>query len=399
MVETHSSKPWDVFVAGGGPAGLATAIAARLRGLTVLVADGAIPPIDKSCGEGLLPGGVEALQRLGVSIPEVESYSFRGIRFVSGGTRAEAEFPRGTAYGIRRTHLHRILLERAAACGVRLLWQTPVTRLHPEGALVAGNLVRARWVVGADGSGSRVRRWAGLDQTGPGQTMPGQTLPGQTWWSVVDKRGKRSVRFGFRRRYRLAPWTDFMELHWGRRCQVYVTPISGDEVCVAMISSDQKLRPARIDDALEEFPELCARLESAELTSSERGAVTMTRRLRRVHRGATVLVGDASGGVDAITGEGLCLAFRQAALLGDCLAEGELARYEEGHRALLRQPALVARMMLFMARHGYVRQRVMQAFQSSPRSFARMLAMHVGEGSTRDHISGGIALGWELLTA
>jgi flavin-dependent dehydrogenase len=393
-VETHSSKPWDVFVAGGGPAGLATAIAARLRGLTVLVADGAIPPIDKSCGEGLLPGGVEALQKLGVSIPEIDSYSFRGIRFVSGGTRAEAEFPRGTAYGIRRTHLHRILLERAAACGVRLLWQTPVTGLHPEGAMVAGNLVRAHWVVGADGSGSRVRRWAGLDQTGPGQS-----LPDQTWWSVVDKRDKRSVRFGFRRRYRLAPWTDFIELHWGRRCQVYVTPISGDEVCVAMISSDQKLRSARIDDALEEFPELCARLENAELTSSERGAVTMTRRLRRVHLGRTVLVGDASGGVDAITGEGLCLAFRQAALLGDCLAEGDLARYEEGHRALLRRPALVARMMLFMARHGSVRRRVMQAFQSSPRSFARMLAMHVGEGSTRDHISDGIALGWELLTA
>jgi hypothetical protein len=41
----------------------------------------------------------------------------------------------------------------------------------------------------------------------------------------------------------------------------------------------------------------------------------------------------------------------------------------------------------------------MQVFQSSPRSFAGMLAMHVGEGSTRDYISNGIALGWELLRA
>jgi len=379
VVETHCSKLWDVFVAGGGPAGLATAIAARRRGLSAVVADGAIPPIDKSCGEGLLPGGREALQSLGVSIPEGESYPFRGIRFVSGDTRAEAEFPRGTAYGIRRTHLHRILVERAEACGVRLLWQTPVIGLHPEGVLVAGELVRARWVVGADGFSSRVRRWAGLDRQ--------------------ERSGQRSLRFGFRRRYRLAPWTDFMELHWGLGCQVYVTPIGREEICVAMISSDPKLRAARIDDALEEFPELRARLENAEVTSSERGAVTITRKLRSVRCGRVVLVGDASGGVDAITGEGLCLAFRQATLLGDCLAEGDLARYEKEHRELLRRPALVARMMLFMARHDYLRQRTMQVFQSSPRAFAGMLAMHVGEGSMRDHISNGIALGWEFLKA
>jgi flavin-dependent dehydrogenase len=180
------------------------------------------------------------------------------------------------------------------------------------------------------------------------------------------------------------------------------------------------LRPTRrIDDALEEFPELCARLENAELTfgdpafsdpassdrassdraSSDRGAITVTRKLREVYRGRTVLVGDASGGVDAITGEGLCLAFRQAMLLGDCLADGDLGRYQEGHRALLRRPALIARMMLSLAKHGNLRRRTMQVFQRSPRSFAGMLAMHVGEGSTRDHISNGIAIGWELLTA
>ncbi len=146
-----SPNPWDVFVVGGGPAGLATAIAARRHGLSVVLADGAVPPIDKPCGEGLMPDGVEALRDLGITIPEGEAYPFRGIRFVSDGIRAEAAFPRGTAYGIRRTHLHRVLLDHAAACGVRLLWQAAVTGLHPEGALVAGELVRARWVVGADG--------------------------------------------------------------------------------------------------------------------------------------------------------------------------------------------------------------------------------------------------------
>jgi hypothetical protein len=55
--------------------------------------------------------------------------------------------------------------------------------------------------------------------------------------------------------------------------------------------------------------------------------------------------------------------------------------------------------MLFMAEHSHLRQRTMEVFRSSPQSFAGMLAMHVGEGSTRDHISNGIAVGWELLKA
>lgn len=371
-------NPVDVFVIGGGPAGLATAIAARRHGLSVVIADGAVPPIDKPCGEGLMPDGVEALRQLGVTIPEGEGYPFRGIRFLSDGAKAEAAFPRGTAYGIRRTDLHRVLLNHAASCGVHMLWQAAVTGLHPEGALVAGELVRARWVVGADGSSSRVRSWAKLDR------------------DELDAIPKKNLRFAFRRHYRVSPWTGFMELHWGPHCQVYVTPVGREEVCVALISSSPKMR---LDNLLAEFPELSARLENAELASSERGAITVTRRLRRVFRGRTVLVGDASGGVDAITGEGLCLTFRQAALLGDCLASGDFARYQKGHRMLTRRPALMARMMLFMARHGRIRRRTMQIFQSNPRSFAGMLAMHVGEGSARDHLSNGIALGWELLTA
>lgn len=376
-------NPVDVFVVGGGPAGLAAAIAARRHGLSVLVADGAIPPIDKACGEGLMPDGVEALRHLGITVPEGEAYPCRGIRFVSEGARAEADFPRGIAYGIRRTHLHRIMLDHAAASGVRMIWQAAVTGLHPEGALLAGELVRARWIVGADGIRSRVRAWANLDRRG--DTSSG---------AIQEK--QKNLRFAFRRHYRIEPWTNFMELYWGRHCQIYVTPVGREEVCVALISTSQKLR-LRIEDALGDFPELGARLEHAQQASNERGAITVTRRLRRVCRGHAVLVGDSSGGVDAITGEGLCLAFRQAALLGDCLASGDLARYQKGHRSLIRRPALMARMMLFMANNRHFRQRVMQVFESSPRSLARLLAMHVGEGCARNYISNGLAFGWELL--
>lgn len=361
----------DVFVVGGGPAGLATAIAARQRGFSVLVADGATPPIDKACGEGLMPDCVEALRRLGVTLPVHDVQPFCGIRFVNGRQKAEATFPRGTAYGIRRTILHEILIDHAASAGASLLWQAPITGLHSEGALVAGELVRARWIVGADGAASRTRRWAQLDTY-----------------------RRKSLRFAARRHYRVTPWTDFMELHWGHHTQIYVTAVGAAEVCVAVISDTPKVR---VDDALTEFPELSARLRHCDFASSERGAITVSRRLHRVYHGRTALVGDASAGVDAITGEGLCLAFRQSLLLAECLAAGDLARYQAGHRKLVRRPALMARLMLFMGNHDRLRQRTMRVFQSSPRSFAGMLAMHVGAGSPCDYVSNGISLGWQLL--
>jgi menaquinone-9 beta-reductase len=362
----------DVFVVGGGPAGLAAALAARQRGLEVTVADSCSPPIDKPCGEGLMPDGVAALGRLGVSFPPLNAHAFRGIRFVSSGLRAEARFHDGPAFGVRRTQLHRVMIEHAERAGVRFLWHSVVTGLDPDGVLVRGELARARWIIGADGGDSRVRRWAGLD---------------------VHRQSER--RFAFRRHYRVAPWTDLMELHWGARCQLYLTPVGSEEVCVALLSGDPGLR---LDEALRQFPEVAERLQSAEHTSLERGAVSVTRRLARVCSERVALIGDASGSVDAITGEGLCLAFRQADLLGDYLLSGDLARYQSGHRALVRRPTLMARALLLLEARDGLRRRLMRVFANEPRLFARLLATHVGAGSAMGAAANGLALGWRLLT-
>ncbi|MCU1303362.1 MAG: monooxygenase, FAD-binding [Candidatus Sulfotelmatobacter sp.] len=362
----------DVFVIGGGPAGLAAAIAARQLGLGVVVADGSRPPIDKPCGEGLMPDGRAALAQLGISVPEDVSRPFRGISFVSGGLRAEANFPAGCGIGVRRTILHRLMVERAEAVGVSLRWSTPVTGIHPEGVLLGKQLVRSRWVVGADGGHSLVRRWAGLDRFRSDRT-----------------------RFAFRRHYRIRPWTDRMELHWGPKCQIYVTPVAGDEICVALVSCDPHLR---LDAALPAFPELASRLRDADPSSAERGATSSTRKLRQVYHGHVALVGDASGAVDSITGEGLCLTFRQAQVLAECFVAGDLRRYQHEHRKLARRPAMMARLMLTLDWKTSLRQRVMRAFNSDPRLFSRMLAMHVGALSPLDFAANGLSLGWRMAT-
>jgi len=187
-----------------------------------------------------------------------------------------------------------------------------------------------------------------------------------------------------------------MELHWGRDCQIYVTPVGQEEVGLALISRNSR---TRLDSALAEFPELATRIERAKYASKERGAITASRTLRRVFRGRTVLAGDASGGVDAIAGEGLGLAFRHAIVLAECLAAEDLDRYQVEHRKLIRRPALITRLMLLMGSHPRLRRRTMQVFESSPGSFARMLAILAGGGSARDHIARGIALGLQLLKA
>src|SRR4051794_10270243 len=101
----------DVFIVGGGPAGLASAIAARRRGLDVIVADLARPPIDKACGEGIMPDGIAAARAIGVPLDHVPGCPFRGIRFRDAEWIAEASFPHGCGLGLRRTVLHTSLLE------------------------------------------------------------------------------------------------------------------------------------------------------------------------------------------------------------------------------------------------------------------------------------------------
>ncbi|MFZ0036871.1 MAG: FAD-dependent monooxygenase [Candidatus Acidiferrales bacterium] len=367
---THaSSSSTDVLIVGGGPAGLAAAIGARQKGFEVIVADRERPSIDKSCGEGLMGDGVEALGALGVQIPAKDSFSFRGIRFIGSGSRVEAGFSSARGLGIRRTTLHRLLLDRATKLGVQFRWETRFTGIEAQGLSFGANFIRARWVVGADGQDSMIRRQSGL-----------------------DSHYFNSRRLGFRRHYRIAPWTDMAEIYWSDGCQIYVTPVAAEEICVVVISKNQRLR---LEQALPLFPELRARLQRAEILGAERGGVTRSRLLRRVARGNVALIGDASGSVDAVSGQGLCLSFRQALALTDALVASDLMHYHRAHRRLMAKPMVSSCALLLFAHYSWLRQRVFRILASDPGRFARLLSMHAGPGDIREsehHGVGSLAL-------
>jgi len=351
FISVNEREDQKVLVVGGGPAGLAAAIAVRAAGYRVTLVERAHPPVDKACGEGILPDGIAVLRRMGIRIPTGEGFAIRGVRFISDDVSVEGEFPSGYGLGLRRTRLHEILIEHATRTGVRVLWGP--SRGKP--ADTAG----FRWVIGADGLRSRTRCAAGLDST-----------------------RRECFRFGFRRHHRLAPWTDFVEVYWGDDCQVYVTPVGSDQVGVALLTRNPRLR---LDSAIGAFPVLQRRLAGATAITLERGGLTVSRRLDRVVQGKVLLIGDASGSVDAVTGDGLSLAFRQSLALAEALLARDPARYESAHRALIRRPALVAWLLLRMDHFPAVRRVIMRILAGCPGLFANLLALHTAppEGAWR----------------
>ncbi|MDW4916053.1 NAD(P)/FAD-dependent oxidoreductase [Streptomyces californicus] len=286
----------DVLVAGGGPAGLAAAIRAASAGLEAVVVEPRATPVDKACGEGIMPGGVAALHALGVRVGGRE---LRGIRYTDGRHSAEAAFRNGPGAGVRRTELHTALRERAAALGVRVVDAKVHGVRQDEHAVTAAGLT-ARWLIAADGLHSPLRRALGLDRPASG--------PG---------------RYGLRRHFPVAPWTDHVEVHWSPHGEAYVTPVGDRLVGVAVLSRDR--RP--YDGHLAAFPALAARLADVPGATTVRGAGPLRQSARDRRAGRVLLVGDAAGYVDALTGEGIALAVATATAAVDCLAAGRPEDY------------------------------------------------------------------------
>lgn len=328
----------DLLVGGGGPAGLATALYATRAGLEAVVVEHRSGSLDKACGEGMMPHTVGYLDRLGVA---PKGRPLRGISYQDQNHQIEAMFRAGAGLGVRRTALHAALHDAAEAAGVGFVCDA-IGEISQDATSVRAGSLTARYLAAADGLHSPIRRSLGLAQPCSGQR-----------------------RWGIRRHYQAAPWTDHVEVHWASGAEAYVTPVADDCVGIAILTSSR----GGFDSHFDQFPTLQDRVRG-HAHGPDRAAGPLRQKARHRTAGRVMLVGDAAGYIDALTGEGMGLAFGAAELLVNCVVAERPSDYDRQWRQLTRRYRMLTAALVGAAARPRIRSRIVPAASALPRVFA-----------------------------
>jgi flavin-dependent dehydrogenase len=374
--ERHNTEMADVLIAGGGIGGSILAVILGRRGLSVELFERGHFPREKPCGEGLMPAGVAVLDKLGLA-EAVGGTPFYGVRYHFGGQTAEGHFPKTPGLpeagrGQRRKHLDAVLFNAART--------TPRVRTHTGavvetpilengrvvGLQVNGEAQRGALVVAADGVHSRIRYLLGLD------TPP------------------RRKRFGMRAHFQLAPgheqppWVDVF-VCFGY--ELYVTPLPQGEVLVAALADGQSLH-GPMDVEFHRWcrlqPSLASRLEGAKQITKLTAISPLAGRARAGVAPGIVLLGDAAGFLDPITGGGMLQALMTAELLADYVTDrlGTDERwrqdFERERLRMLRDYTILTRMVVRLADYPRLAERLFSALQTSPSLFSHLVGVSGG---------------------
>jgi flavin-dependent dehydrogenase len=319
----------DLLVAGGGPAGLATALYGARAGLDVAVVERRAGVLDKACGEGMMPHTVAHLH---------------GISYLDSKRRADAPFQAGVGRGVRRTVLHAALWRAAESAGVKLVHGELGEITSGAESVCAGGF-EARYLAAADGLHSPIRKAMGLSAPTTG-----------------------ARRWGIRRHYDIAPWTNSVEVHWSRNAEAYVTPVADDCVGIAILSAGR----GGFDRHFESFGELRDRV-AGHVHGQDRAAGPLRQNVRSRAAGRVLLVGDAAGYIDALTGEGMGLAFGAAELVVDCIVADCPDDYDRRWRRLTRRYRMLTAALVQASAHMPVRSAIVPAAQALPSVFGRLV--------------------------
>ena len=307
----------DVLVAGGGPAGSATASHLARRGYSVLLIDQARFPRDKACGEYLSPGVAAALNRLGVMdlIAASNPAWPKGMKILTPQKSFQLTYANGSngrsALGMPRKVLDNILLDHARRCGVEVWEGTRALEPLMSGAQMTGLRVRneggereiqARFVVVADGLHSTISRALGLD-------MPVRWP--RRLGLVASFEGVTSIE-------------EYGQMHVGEGVYCGFAPVGSGIVNAGMVTrlgAKPKGEPTAdyFDRQIAGIPTIVEALGNARRINAIRGVGPLARRVRRVAGPGYLLVGDAAGFLDPFTGEGVHRALRGAEIASDAV--------------------------------------------------------------------------------
>jgi flavin-dependent dehydrogenase len=353
----------DVAVVGGGIAGAATAILLARSGHEVSLFERLPAPKWRACGVYTSPDSRDRLHRLGVPTDELGGL----LRPIAGmtvetidGARCRLDYrSEGCAAGVDRPALDRVLLGLAREVGVDVRMQTAVTAIKADrGRPVLTTRSkgegpatwRARLLVGADGPGSMVARSLGATASGRWLRRAGLTV------HFADPGALPSG----------APMEARMLIGSGWYCGV--APVPDGRVNVGIVLAEGVLRAALARDErpasvvhriVRALPGGPASWQSAGFTDAVGVALPLAHRVTCRAGPGFLLVGDAAGFIDPISGEGI-----HRALVSAELAAAHGARWLAGDRGAL---ARYDRVASHRFRGKDLVSWVLQAFLAQPR--------------------------------
>jgi flavin-dependent dehydrogenase len=219
--------------------------------------------------------------------------------------------------------------------------ERPVNSVEQRERHVVVDGTPARYLVAADGLRSPTRRLLGLDGA-----------------------ACRLRRYGLRAHVAVPAWTSHVEVHWSPYAEAYVTPVDDDLVGIALLTTQR----APFAVQLAEFSVLAARL-AGRAPGPVRGAGPLRQCSRRRVAGRVLLVGDASGYVDALTGEGIALALAQARAAVDALVADDPEGYERQWRRITWRYRALTGTLLGVSRVPPLRRRLVPAAARVPGVF------------------------------
>jgi geranylgeranyl reductase family protein len=306
---------FDVLVAGAGPAGSAAALRLASGGARVLLADRAVFPRDKPCGGGLTG---RALRHAPCDVlPVVEHVVDRFTLRLRYGRRFTRRHREPLILMTQRRRLDEHLVAQAVSAGAVFRDGCRVGGLQPDGlgvtARVGADRIRADVLVGADGANGAVARSVGLG----GEIVHGVALEGNVPWEALDRSS-----------FDATAWIELGSVPGGYG---WVFP-KGEHANLGVggwgsEGSRLRLHLAGLARAHGVKVEALRDVKGHRLPMRRLGASPAARRV--------LLVGDAAGLVDPLSGDGIYEGFVSARLAAAAILAGDLAGYADALSAAL----------------------------------------------------------------